>query len=100
MRERPGIAGGAVWGLPYLRGRLGHPLFVCDYDDIADQLSASINPGFTVVRDVHGLVRAHEMRKSFFDREASDHPRDLVRFRAEEWPANALTVHALSENQD
>jgi len=100
MRGRPGIAGGAVSGLPRPRGHVWHPLFVGDYDDVADKLSASIDPGFTVVRDVHGLVRTHEMRESFFEREASDDPRDLIRFRAEKWPANSLTVHALSENQD
>ena len=75
-------------------------LFVGDHDDVADEFPASIDPGFTVFSDLHGFVCAHEKRESFLEREASNHPRNFIRFCAEEWPTNALTVHALSEYQD
>jgi hypothetical protein len=89
MRERPGIAGGPVFGL-----------FVGDDDDVTDDLTAAIDPGFAVVGDVHGLVRAHEKRESLLEREASNDPRNFICFCAEKGSTNSLTVHALSENQD
>ena len=100
MRDRPGFAGGAVSGPSTLLGRLFVPLFVAHDDDVTHEFAASKNPGFTIFRDVHRLIRAHQKRESLFEREASNDPRNFVRFCAEEWPTNALTVHALSEYQD
>ncbi len=70
------------------------------HDDVAHDFASSQNPSFARLGDLHGLIRAHEMRESFLEREASNDPRNFVRFCAEEWPTNALTVHALSEYQD
>ena len=71
-----------------------------NHDDVTDEFSSSKNARFAFLGDLNRLIGVQQKRESFLEREASNDPRNFVRFCAEKWPTHSLAVHALSENQD